>query len=268
MVRDTRQGWAVLAAMTIIFVGLLAVCVVAEQNGQVFVKQGVDHTASALQAGGNMEGKEVPVRHRELRALGDGHDRGLERLGQRRCTTRSPHRRARADVADPARRGDLRRRGLRALRDAGVRDHRRLRGGAHGRPHAGVPRQEDRGLRDEDVVADDPHPAGGGAGRHGDRRRHRGRQSRPANPGAHGFSEILYGFSSAGNNNGSAFAGLSANTPFYNTALGIAMLFARYWLAVPALAIAGSLAGRRSSRPAPARCRPTRRCSSGCSSAW
>jgi K+-transporting ATPase ATPase A chain len=65
------------------------------------------------------------------------------------------------------------------------------------------------------------------------------------NPSAHGFSEVLYAFSSAGNNNGSAFAGLSANTPFYNTALGIAMLFARYWLAVPALAIAGSLAQKR-----------------------
>ncbi len=66
-----------------------------------------------------------------------------------------------------------------------------------------------------------------------------------ANPGAHGFSEILYAFSSAGNNNGSAFAGLNANTPFYNTALGWAMLFARYWLAVPALAIAGALARKR-----------------------
>src|SRR5499433_3431775 len=59
MVHDTRQGWAVLAAMTIIFVSFLALCFVAEQNGHVFVKQGVDHTASALQAGGNMEGKEV-----------------------------------------------------------------------------------------------------------------------------------------------------------------------------------------------------------------
>jgi K+-transporting ATPase ATPase A chain len=65
------------------------------------------------------------------------------------------------------------------------------------------------------------------------------------NPGAHGLSEALYAFSSAGNNNGSAFAGLGANTPFYNTALGIAMLFARYWLAVPALAIAGSLARKK-----------------------
>src|SRR4249919_4349770 len=66
-----------------------------------------------------------------------------------------------------------------------------------------------------------------------------------ANPAEHGFSEILYAFSSAGNNNGSAFAGLSANTPFYNTALGIVMLFARFWLAVPVLAIAGALARKK-----------------------
>ncbi len=66
-----------------------------------------------------------------------------------------------------------------------------------------------------------------------------------ANPGEHGFSEILYAFSSAGNNNGSAFAGLSANTPFYNSALGIVMLFARYWLAVPVLALAGALAAAK-----------------------
>jgi K+-transporting ATPase ATPase A chain len=65
------------------------------------------------------------------------------------------------------------------------------------------------------------------------------------NPGAHGFSEVLYAFSSAGNNNGSAFGGLSANTPFYNILLGLAMLFSRYWLAVPVLAIAGSLAAKK-----------------------
>jgi K+-transporting ATPase ATPase A chain len=65
------------------------------------------------------------------------------------------------------------------------------------------------------------------------------------NPGAHGFSEVLYAFSSAGNNNGSAFAGLSANTPFYNTTLGLAMLIARYWLLVPILAIAGSMAAKK-----------------------
>jgi K+-transporting ATPase ATPase A chain len=69
------------------------------------------------------------------------------------------------------------------------------------------------------------------------------------NPGAHGFSEILYAFSSAGNNNGSAFAGLSANSAFYNTALGFAMLFARYWTAIPALAIAGSLVNKKKVPP-------------------
>jgi K+-transporting ATPase ATPase A chain len=66
-----------------------------------------------------------------------------------------------------------------------------------------------------------------------------------ANPGAHGFSEILYAFSSAAGNNGSAFAGLSANTPFYNTLLGIDMWVSRYWLIVPVLAIAGSLAAKK-----------------------
>ena len=66
-----------------------------------------------------------------------------------------------------------------------------------------------------------------------------------ANPGPHGFSEILYAFSSAGNNNGSAFASIAANTPFYNLALGIAMWVARYWLMIPVLAIAGSLAAKR-----------------------
>ncbi|WP_213296699.1 potassium-transporting ATPase subunit KdpA [Paraburkholderia sacchari] len=66
-----------------------------------------------------------------------------------------------------------------------------------------------------------------------------------ANPGAHGFSEILYAFSSAANNNGSAFAGLSVNTPFYNWLLGIAMWFGRFGTIVPVLAIAGSLAGKK-----------------------
>jgi len=66
-----------------------------------------------------------------------------------------------------------------------------------------------------------------------------------ANTGPHGFSEILYAFSSMGNNNGSAFAGLNANTPFYNLLGGVAMLFARYWLAIPTLAIAGSLAQKK-----------------------
>jgi len=66
-----------------------------------------------------------------------------------------------------------------------------------------------------------------------------------ANPGAHGFSEILYAFSSMANNNGSAFAGLSANTPFYNLLGGIVMLTGRFWTAIPVLALAGSLAAKK-----------------------
>ena len=65
------------------------------------------------------------------------------------------------------------------------------------------------------------------------------------NPGPHGFSEILYAYSSQGNNNGSAFAGLGANTPFYNLTGGVAMLISRYWLAVPTLALAGSLVRKK-----------------------
>lgn len=65
------------------------------------------------------------------------------------------------------------------------------------------------------------------------------------NNGAQGFSEILYAFSSAGNNNGSAFAGLTANTPFYNNALALAMLFSRFWCMIPVLAIAGALAAKK-----------------------
>ena len=66
-----------------------------------------------------------------------------------------------------------------------------------------------------------------------------------SNPGAHGFSEILYAFTSAGNNNGSAFAGLSANTVFYNVALGVVMWIGRFWPIVAALAIAGSIAQKK-----------------------
>jgi K+-transporting ATPase ATPase A chain len=65
------------------------------------------------------------------------------------------------------------------------------------------------------------------------------------NPGAHGFSEVLYLFTSQGNNNGSAFGGIGANTPFYNLTGGIAMLISRYWLAVPTLALAGSLVRKK-----------------------
>ncbi|MCW8132977.1 MAG: potassium-transporting ATPase subunit KdpA [Planctomycetota bacterium] len=69
------------------------------------------------------------------------------------------------------------------------------------------------------------------------------------NPGAHGFSEVLYAYSSMSNNNGSAFAGFNANVPFHNTLGGFAMLISRFWLAVPVLAIAGALARKKSVPP-------------------
>jgi K+-transporting ATPase ATPase A chain len=66
-----------------------------------------------------------------------------------------------------------------------------------------------------------------------------------ANPGPHGFSEILYAFSSGVANNGSAFGGLNANTLFYNTAIAVMMFFGRYWILIPVLAISGSLAMKK-----------------------
>ncbi|MBC7341250.1 MAG: potassium-transporting ATPase subunit KdpA [Clostridia bacterium] len=72
-----------------------------------------------------------------------------------------------------------------------------------------------------------------------------------ANPGPHGLSEILYAFSSGTGNNGSAFAGLNANTPFYNLAIGLAMLIGRFGVILPVLAIAGSMAGKKTVPPGP-----------------
>src|SRR2546427_3257243 len=245
MVGDTRQGWAVLAAMTVIFVGLLLVCVVAEQNGRVFVKQGVDHAASALQAGGNMEGKEVRF------GIANSALWATATTSASNGSVNSMH-----DSFTPI--GGL---VPMWLMELGEVVYGGVGSGLYGMlifaiiavfvaglmvgrtPEYLGKKIEAYEMKMSSLMILIPPAvvligtaiavvtAGGKAG--------------PANPGAHGFSEILYAFSSAGNNNGSAFAGLSANTPFYNTALGIAMLFARYWLAGPALAIAGSLARKK-----------------------
>jgi potassium-transporting ATPase potassium-binding subunit len=245
MVGDTRQGWAVLAAMTVIFVVLLAVCYSAEQRGAVFVKQGVDHTASALQSGGNMEGKETRF------GIANSALWATATTGASNGSVNAMH-----DSFTPL--GGL---VPMAMIQLGEVVYGGVGSGLYGMlvfaiiavfvaglmvgrtPEYLGKKIEAYEMKMSSLVILIP-PAivligtaiavvttGGKAG--------------PANPGAHGFSEILYAFSSAGNNNGSAFAGLSANTPFYNTALGIAMLFARYWLAVPALAIAGSLARKK-----------------------
>ena len=245
MVRDTRQGWAVLAAMTVIFVALLTVCVVAEQNGHVFVKQGVDHTASALQSGGNMEGKEVRF------GIASSTLWATATTAASNGSVNAMH-----DSFTPI--GGLVPMWLIQL---GEVIYGGVGSGLYGMLMFAIIAVFVAGL----MVGRTPEYLGKkieayemkmsslvilitpalvligtsigvvtAAGKAG-----------IANPGIHGFSEILYAFSSASNNNGSAFAGLSANTPFYNTALGLCMLFGRYWLAVPVLAIAGALARKK-----------------------
>jgi K+-transporting ATPase ATPase A chain len=245
MVGDTRQGWTVLAAMTVIFVVLLGVCYVSEQHGAVFVKQGVDHTASALQSGGNMEGKEVRF------GIANSALWATATTSASNGSVNSMH-----DSYTPI--GGLVPMWLIQL---GEVVYGGVGSGLYGMLVFAIVAVFVAGL----MVGRTPEYLGKkieayemkmaslmilitpalvligtavgvvtAAGKAG-----------MANPGIHGFSEVLYAFSSASNNNGSAFAGLSANTPFYNTALGLAMLFGRYWLAIPALAIAGSLARKK-----------------------
>jgi K+-transporting ATPase ATPase A chain len=245
MVGDTRQGRAVLAAMTIIFVGLLAVAVGAEQNGPTLVKQGVDHRASALSSGGNMEGKEVrfgivnsalwatattAASNGSVNSMHDSYTPlgGLVPMWLMQL----------AEVVYGGVGSGLY--GMLAFAIIGVF----VAGLMVGRtPEYLGKKIEAYEMKMASLIILIPPaivligtavavvtPAG---------------KAGMANPGIHGFSEVLYAFSSAGNNNGSAFAGLRANTPFYNGALGLAMLFSRYWLAVPALAIAGSLAAKK-----------------------
>ncbi len=245
MVRDTRQGWTVLAAMTVIFVGMLAVCVVAEQNGHVFVKQGVDHIASDLQPGGNMEGKEVRF------GIVNSALWATATTAASNGSVNSMH-----DSFTPI--GGL---VPMWMIELGEVVYGGVGSGLYGMLMYAIVAVFVAGL----MVGRTPEYLGKkieayemkmsslvilivpalvligtsigvvtAAGKAG-----------MANPGAHGFSEVLYAFSSAPNNNGSAFAGLNANTPFYNTALGLAILFGRYWLAVPVLAIAGSLARKK-----------------------
>ena len=251
MVKDTRQGWTVLAAMTLIFVVMLGVCVVAEQRGAILAKQGVDHTPSSLQSGGNMEGKEVRfgiansalwatattaasngsvnAMHDSFTPIGGLVPMWMIQLGEVVYGGVGSGLYGMLVFA------------IIAVFVAGLMVGRT--------PEYLGKKIEAYEMKMASLVILMP-PAialigtavavlaeGGKAG--------------IANPGAHGFSEILYAFSSAGNNNGSAFAGLSANTPFYNTALGLAMLFARYWLAIPTLAIAGALAAKKTVPPGP-----------------
>jgi len=245
MVGDTRQGWAVLAAMTVMFVGLLAVCVIAEQRGNTLAWLGVDHSASALQAGGNMEGKEVRF------GIVTSALWATATTAASNGSVNSMH-----DSYTPL--GGLVPMWLIQL---GEVVYGGVGSGLYGMLVFAIIAVFVAGL----MVGRTPEYLGKKIEAYEMKMAALiilfppaivtigtaigvvtpGGMATIFNPGPHGFSEVLYAFSSAGNNNGSAFAGLGANTPVYNTALGFAMLFARYWLAIPTLAIAGSLARKK-----------------------
>jgi K+-transporting ATPase ATPase A chain len=248
MVRDTRQGWAVLGAMLVIFVPLAFGAFAAEQSGNpVLTELGADQVASDAQPGGNMEGKEtrfgiassalwavattaasngsVNSMHDSYTPLGGLVPMWLMQLGE--------------VVFGGVGSGlyGMLMFALVAVFIAGLMVGRT--------PEYLGKKIEAYEMKMAALVLLIPPlfvlvgtaiasvvPQGIGSVANPD-------------PAAHGFSEMLYAFSSASNNNGSAFAGLSANTPFYNTALGIAMWASRYWLMIPVLAIAGSLAAKR-----------------------
>ncbi|HEY6640623.1 potassium-transporting ATPase subunit KdpA [Povalibacter sp.] len=257
MVGDARQGWAVLAGMAILFVSMWVVAIHFEQQGNpIFAQVGADAARSDAQPGGNMEGKEarfgigasalfaavttatstgaVNSMHDSMTPLGGLVPMFLMQLGE---------------VAFGGVGSGLY--GMLIYALLGVF----IAGLMIGR----TPEYLGKKIEAFDmkmtsiailatpfvVLLGTAVAVSVTAGKVG-----------VANPGAHGFSEILYAFSSAGNNNGSAFAGLSANTPFYNTALGIAMWLGRFWVLIPVLAIAGSLAAKKRA-PATAGTMPT-----------
>ena len=245
-VGDTRQGWAVLGAMTIIFVVMTLVVMGAEQNGNPqLTALGVDQIASATQAGGNMEGKEtrfgvaasavfasittaascgaVNAMHDSFTPLG-----GLVPMFNMQF----------GEVVFGGVGSGLYGMLIFAIITVFIA------GLMIGRTpeYLGKKIESFEMKMVSMVILVTPLLVLAGtaiavlteAGRAG-----------ISNPGAHGFSQVLYALTSAANNNGSAFAGLSANTPFYNTLLGIVMWIGRFGVIVPVLAIAGSLAAKK-----------------------
>ena len=245
-VGDTRQGWAVLAAMSVMFVIAVITIIPAEQIGNPLLPPlGVDHAASALQSGGNMEGKEtrfgisasalfavittaascgaVNAMHDSFTPLGGMVPMVMMQLGEVVFGGVGTGLYGMLIFA------------ILAVFIAGLMIGR-------------TPEYLGKKIESHEmkltsiailvtpilVLAGTALALMAGAGKAG-----------ILNPGGHGFSEVLYALTSAGNNNGSAFAGLSANTPFYNTLLGIVMWLGRFGLIVPVLAIAGALAAKK-----------------------
>jgi K+-transporting ATPase ATPase A chain len=258
MVGDVRQGWAVLAAMLVIFIPLTVGVMLAEQAGvPQYAGMGADDVASATQAGGNMEGKEVRF------GIANSAIWASATTAASNGSVNSMH-----DSFTPL--GGLIPMWLMQLGEVifgGVGS------GLYGMLMFAIIAVFIAGL----MVGRTPEYLGkkieafemkmaslvilipslfvlvgtaiavvGPGLEYTVGEEVKGNLN---NPGAHGFSEVLYALSSAGNNNGSAFAGLTANEPFYNTLLGIAMFAARYWLIIPTLAIAGSLARKKYSPP-------------------
>ena len=246
VVGDMRQGWAVLAAMTVMFVVAVIVITPAEQAGNpLLTPLGVDQMHGALQAGGNMEGKEVRFgidasslfaaittaascgavngMHDSLTPMGGMVPLVLMQLGEVVFGGVGSGLYGMLIFA------------MLAVFIAGLMIGRT--------PEYLGKKIEVREMKLISiailvtpilVLAGTAVAVIAGAGKAG-----------IANPGAHGFSEILYALTSAANNNGSAFAGLSANTPFYNGLLALAMWFGRFAMIVPVLAVAGALAAKK-----------------------
>jgi K+-transporting ATPase ATPase A chain len=256
MLGDARQGWAVLGAMTVIFVAMALVALWAEQQGNPLIAPlgvdsvglnhvGIDQTHTALQSGGNMEGKEtrfgivasalfatittaascgaVNAMHDSFTPLGGLVPLWLIELGEVVFGGVGAGLYGMLIFA------------ILAVFVAGLMIGRTPE-------YVGKKIQAFEMKMTSIVILITPLLVLLGSavavmtedGRAG-----------IFNPGAHGFSEILYALSSAANNNGSAFAGLSANTPFYNVLLAVVMWFGRFAFIVPVLAIAGSLAAKQ-----------------------
>ncbi len=246
IVGDARQGWAIFVAMAVLFVVSAVLVMHFEQNGNpLLASLGVDQTASAAQAGGNMEGKEtrfgiadtglfvavttaascgaVNAMHDSLMPLGGFVPLWNMMLGEVVFGGVGSGLYGMLVFA------------LMAVFIAGLMIGR-------------TPEYLGKKIESFDmkmvavailatpvfVLACTSIAVLSPDGRAG-----------IANPGPHGFSEILYAFTSAANNNGSAFAGLSANTPFYNVLTAVAMWFGRFAVIVPVLGIAGSLGAKK-----------------------
>ena len=245
-VGDKRQGWAILAAMTALFVVAVMVITPAEQTGNPLLPPlGVDQTSSAMQSGGNMEGKEtrfginastlfatittaascgaVNSMHDSYTPIGGMVPMVMMQLGEVVFGGTGTGLYGMLVFA------------ILAVFIAGLMigrtpEYLGKKIEAHEMKLTSIAILVTPIL----VLAGTAIAVMADAGRAG-----------IANPAAHGFSEILYALTSAANNNGSAFAGLSANTPFYNVLLGLAVWLGRFGVIVPVLAIAGALAAKK-----------------------